>query len=356
MSGRGTVWFDFDNAPQVRYLLPIARELRRRGHATVATARDVAETVALLEREEEPFTLVGKVHGLSLRAKAAGTLKRTLRVARLMRRHRPAFSVSNSRSCALASRLLGIPAFVMVDYEGVDLRLFSAAGATLLMPSVVDADQVMARGVSPRNLYLFPGLKEDITFAAETVESLDRRAALPFETSFAVVTVRPPSPYAHYRAQRSFELYLEMMARLAGEEAVQTLILPRLRDAMLEQTLALPWRVPPVVPDEALDGTAVVWRSDAVLSGGGTMTREAAVLGVPAYSVFAGKMGAVDAMLVRQGRLTMVRDRRDIAAMRFGRRQGANPRPNPDTLAHVCAVIESVSDRRVRSAAVERRA
>ena len=36
------------------------------------------------------------------------------------------------------------------------------------------------------------------------------------------------------------------------------------------------------------------------------MNREAAALNVPVYSIFRGKMGAVDRMLEQQGRLTMI--------------------------------------------------
>jgi len=44
-----------------------------------------------------------------------------------------------------------------------------------------------------------------------------------------------------------------------------------------------------VVPKEAVDGLNLLWYSDLVVSGGGTMNREAAALGVPVYSIFRGK-------------------------------------------------------------------
>ena len=50
-----------------------------------------------------------------------------------------------------------------------------------------------------------------------------------------------------------------------------------------------------IVPERALDGLNLIWFSDLVVSGGGTMNREAAALGVPVYSIFRGKLGAVDA-------------------------------------------------------------
>ncbi len=36
------------------------------------------------------------------------------------------------------------------------------------------------------------------------------------------------------------------------------------------------------------------------------MNREAAALGVPVYSIFRGKIGAVDRLLQREGRLTLI--------------------------------------------------
>ena len=49
-----------------------------------------------------------------------------------------------------------------------------------------------------------------------------------------------------------------------------------------------------IIPTQALDGLNLVWFSDLVVSGGGTMNREAAALGVPVYSIFSGTLGAVD--------------------------------------------------------------
>jgi predicted glycosyltransferase len=51
---------------------------------------------------------------------------------------------------------------------------------------------------------------------------------------------------------------------------------------------------------------------DLVISGGGTMTREAAVLGVPSYSFFRGRMGRVDMSLEKSRRLTMLRTADDV--------------------------------------------
>ena len=67
-----------------------------------------------------------------------------------------------------------------------------------------------------------------------------------------------------------------------------------------------------IVPARALDGLNIIWHSDLVVSGGGTMNREAAALGVPVYSIFRGKTGAVDLMLEQEGRLTMIHSPEEV--------------------------------------------
>ena len=60
------------------------------------------------------------------------------------------------------------------------------------------------------------------------------------------------------------------------------------------------------MPEQAIDAQSLVALADLVVSAGGTMNREAVALGVPVYTTFAGRLGAVDEMLVRDGRLRVL--------------------------------------------------
>ena len=66
------------------------------------------------------------------------------------------------------------------------------------------------------------------------------------------------------------------------------------------------------IPARVVNGLNLIWASDFVISGGGTMNREAAALGVPVYSVFRGKIGAVDRYLAGQGRLVLLEGVEDV--------------------------------------------
>jgi predicted glycosyltransferase len=67
-----------------------------------------------------------------------------------------------------------------------------------------------------------------------------------------------------------------------------------------------------IIPAGAVDGLNLIWHSDLVISGGGTMNREAAALGVPVYSIFRGHIGAVDRYLAASGRLVLLESVEDI--------------------------------------------
>src|SRR5207247_4353011 len=67
-----------------------------------------------------------------------------------------------------------------------------------------------------------------------------------------------------------------------------------------------------IIPEHAVNGLNLIWFSDLVISGGGTMNREAAALGVPVYSIFRGRIGAVDRYLSATGRLVLLESVEDV--------------------------------------------
>ena len=99
-------------------------------------------------------------------------------------------------------------------------------------------------------------------------------------------------------------LFGDVLERLGRDPAVRAVVLPRTAE---QRTEILGQELPSVlVPETALDAQSLVALSDLVVSAGGTMNREAVALGVPVYTTFAGRLGAVDEMLVNEGRLRVL--------------------------------------------------
>jgi uncharacterized protein len=66
------------------------------------------------------------------------------------------------------------------------------------------------------------------------------------------------------------------------------------------------------VPERAVDAQSLIAHADLVVSGGGTMNREAVALGTPVWTTFAGRLGAVDEGLIADGRLRRLTRAEDV--------------------------------------------
>jgi uncharacterized protein len=117
-----------------------------------------------------------------------------------------------------------------------------------------------------------------------------------------------------------------LLTRLNDEQSVQSVVLTRTPEQ--RQALAASGLERLIVPERAVDGRSLVAFADLLVSAGGTMNREAAVLGTPVWSIFEGRLGAVDERLLREGRLrvldrpeavTLTRKPQDTVAARVRR-------------------------------------
>jgi predicted glycosyltransferase len=70
-----------------------------------------------------------------------------------------------------------------------------------------------------------------------------------------------------------------------------------------------------IIPTKAVDGMNLLYHSDLVISGGGTMNREAAALGIPTVTIFKGPMGAVDQWLIDSGKMIAINNAEEIVLM-----------------------------------------
>ena len=102
---------------------------------------------------------------------------------------------------------------------------------------------------------------------------------------------------------------------MLSTSGVHVLLLPRTERQQKLFAQQYAGRIALQVARDVIDGPSLIYESDLVVSGGGTMVREAAVLGVPAVSCFEGRLGAVDQYLVTAGKLVVIRNSNDLCAV-----------------------------------------
>lgn len=334
------VWIDMDNPPQTRYLLPLARAFEEMGCTILLTARDYGDTFAILEGDETSFLPIGSYSGSSKLRKLTGVLKRSEQLIRSIRSsERPDLLVSGARSAVLAARRLKIPTFVVIDYEFVDLLVYRFAGSNVIHPDVIDQQVFRSRGLQAKKLMSFPGLKEDFSFAEVDLQAIQPAKFDNRNGSSARVLFRPPAEESHYYRSESGRLGVELLRHLGSSEA-RVIFSPRYDWQIDYLDQVKTWTHEPIVLREPAEFVSLLKGVDAVVSGGGTMLREAAFLGIPAYSIFRSRIGAVDQYLASIGRLSILSSSNDFSSIRLGPRPSLAPlREGRAALDRVVAMI-----------------
>jgi hypothetical protein len=347
------VWIDIENPPQVQYLLPVRAALETAGVQTVITARDYGSTVDMLAAAGVQAHVCGYRVGRSKGRKVMALLARARELVRFLESTgRPDVLLAASRPAAVAARRLGIPSFIIGDYEHANLSLYRLTGSTILYPSVIGAEAFAGRGLRAKQLIPFSGLKEDLTFSG-----LDPGSVEPLELGRPAkdavrVLFRPPSETSHYYQEASSTMTAATLAWLAQSGAL-VVFSPRERE-QARYLEGLAWQNPPVVLERPVPFLSLLGSVDAVVCAGGTMLREAAYLGVPAYTIFQSEIGGVDRWLAQIGRVKVLGGPEDLDQIELVSRGPLQPLDSNPSLVEELVTLITERAERAGPAAVSR--
>jgi uncharacterized protein len=320
------VWIDITAPAHVLVFRPLVRLLRERGADVEITARDFSQNVGLLRLHGLEAEVVGRHGGRSALGKLGTMATRLAELLRWARGRRfDAALAAASHHLPMAARLLGIPSATTFDYEWATLQhqLACRSATRVVVPEAIPLERLARYGLRPPKLRRYPGLKEEY-YLADFEPDPAVPATLGLDLTRVLVVVRTPSDYALYHRSPS-PLVPAVLDLLGRREDVQAVVLPRTEEqAQAVRRLTLPSLV---VPPGAVDAQSLIAASDLVVSAGGTMNREAVALGVPVYTTFGGRLGAVDEALIREGRLRLLTDPGQLALVK---REGGRERVRRD--------------------------
>jgi hypothetical protein len=320
------VWIDLDNTPHVPFFLPIIEELQARGYRVLLTARDSYQVCQLLDFHNLSCKVIGRHWGKSRILKVAGTCFRAAQLMSLAISEKPDLAVAHgSRAQTLSALFAGIPRVSIFDYEFASVMGFLYPDWAFVPRVFPPSIQVQAR----KQVLRYPGIKEDVyvwrlkpdAAVKEQLGLSDSGSGVSGpgvsgpRDSGLTVTVRPPATEAHYHNPEAELLLDAALDLLTSNPDVTVILLPR--NERQSAALRKRWsewitkrRI--IIPERAVDGLNLIWYSDLIISGGGTMNREAAALGGPVYSIFRGPIGAVDQYLAETGRLKLLASEADV--------------------------------------------
>jgi hypothetical protein len=308
------IWIDLANSPHVRLFAAIAPHLEAQGHVVGFTARDHAQTLPLAEAIGLETTVIGGPSPAGKMSKIRTTLGRARSLAAWARDWRPDVALSHGSYAQLvAAALARVPRVTMMDYEHQPANHLSFRLANrVVVPECFPEVALRRQGARRGSVIRYPGFKEEVYLASASAPDKPASPTVRRSADELLVLARPSPEAALYLSGRN-AIFDSALAQ-ALDQGARVVILARDADQAARYSAA-----GAEVPSEPVDMATAVHEADAVIGGGGTMSREAALLGARTYTTFSGELAAVDAELIRRGWLhdlrtgTLRLERRDLS-------------------------------------------
>lgn len=297
-----TLWFDIDNTPHVNFFKPLVNRLSSK-YNTVFSVKDFAETESLFKMHiGKEYYLVGNYKGGNKIAKVIGAAERTFQLLRVIPKFDIKISIGGD-SANLCAKIKRKKTITFDDNEKAPNWRYSWLSDFAFWPACVNHTTLIKQGFKEHKLYRYNGFKENIYIADYNPDG-NFLESLPFRD---YVVVRAENSKANYVNNRSS--IVPRLLRLLVNKGYNIVYLPRYSDDIKHVD-----GVPGIfVPKSPLNGLDLCYYATAVLSGAGTLTREAACLGVPSVSFYAGsELLDVDKEMIKNGDLYHTRDPHQI--------------------------------------------
>jgi predicted glycosyltransferase len=298
------VWIDLSNSPHPILFEPIADELRAGGHEVVLTARDHAQTVALAKERWPDVEVIGARSPNGRPAKARAVVGRAADLVRFGRDRRIDVAVShNSYAQSVAARLLRIPCVTAMDYEYQPANHIAFRFADrVVVPEDFPDRMLRLEGARPRKVLRYRGFKEEV-YLHRFEPNPAVLAELGLEPDEPFFVGRPSPAGAAYH-QFENPVFDGALGHVLGRQDAKVVLLPRRPEDVRERSGIPAGRQ--IVPERPVDTRSLLHYARALLGAGGTMNREAALLGTPVFGMYSGRLAALDQRLIREGRLRPV--------------------------------------------------
>jgi hypothetical protein len=314
---RMKIWIDLSNSPHVNFFAGIIRELQKE-HSVLLTCRPLANTIELLQQTGFTYHVVGRHYGRHAANKLAGFGIQTAQLCRFLKGRQVDVGISHSSFYApLVARLLGIRSIYMNDNEHADgNRIAYLFADRILVPEFLDLRKVARQWAKPERVTAYPGVKEGIYLwyyrpsESSTNPFLKRHG-------MRTIFIRPePLTAQYYKAGLNFMDDLLVSLR----DRFNVVVLPRSK--VQESYYRQPKFAGIYVPEKPIGLAEIMESCDLFIGAGGTMTREAAVLGVPTISVYQDELLDVDRYLIAKGAMIHERHPNESLVTKFLEERG----------------------------------
>lgn len=296
------LWFDIINSPHVNFLKPIILRYQK-SYKIIITTRSFAETVELIKSQINIYPIViGSYGGQYKFYKMCQLISRLIRLFKRIK----IFNVSISCGGIEATIIAKLYNKIAITFDDNDIspnQLYSKFVDYAFFPKAIPINTLMQQGFKKSRIIQYDGYKEEFYIASHKFD-LHFTKRLPFSD---YVIVRPENLKASYIKKR--QTIVPQLLQMLNKAKYNVLFLPRYKEevAYVQDLKNI------YIPDCPINGLDAVFHAKAVLSGAGTLAREAACLGKPAVSFYPDEnLLSVDKKMIADGWLFHSRDPEEI--------------------------------------------
>ena len=314
MREKGLVWVDVLTPKQFWFFTSLEEKLRRVGYEVLVTARAYEQLTPLLEYSgRSDVVVVGFYGGETLAGKLEASLKRGLELLRILDGKNPCLVFSSgSPEAARIAYGLQIPHILASDTpESPVNKLVAPVSKLVFTPWVVGTAPWLMNGASRKTVKLYKGL-DPLAWIKKTQNIEDIKAKYGLE-KHEYILVRSPEFKAAYLNLEYMHEYIAALKKLRKTiTGYKLVVMPRYTDEASKIRKEFSSK-DVVIIDKPAYGSAIIADAALFIGGGGTMTQEAALLGIPTLSVYPKPLPAVLRYLEKQKLITRARNSDTLA-------------------------------------------
>ncbi len=284
------LWVDIAGAPHALFFNSIVKRAVDEGLDVIITSREYGYAAPLSRiifdgMDDVKIYVVGS-HGTTITQKLYKYTERIRELSRIVKRERPTLLVSKASPEAVrVAYTFNIPSITVYDNEhnAAQCKLTFPLSSIVIVPACFPGSKLIEYSVN-RNVIKFNGICE-IANVSGFKPSPKKLRLLGLEP-YKFIIARPEPYDSSYHAKKPENSILVKIFKDGIEEKYKVLLYPRNHVELKIYSRILGDQL--VVADKVIPFPEIAPLSHAVIGAGGTMTREAALLGVPTVSCYPG--------------------------------------------------------------------
>jgi hypothetical protein len=290
------IWIDLTNSPHVNFFEYLITDLQEE-HEVILTCRPLANTIELLDLFKFSYHIIGKHYGRNILKKGCGFSIRVAQLHQFLRNRKIDIAISHSSFYSpLVAKLIGARCIYLNDNEhAAGNRIAFIFADLILVPEFFDKRKIQAQWGKLYKVIKYPGLKEGIYLWRYNEISPGRSHANPNQDKKTIYIRPEPFTAQYYKGRQNF-----MDDLLVGLQShFRVVMLPRTADQKAYYSQKKFKHIH--IPKQSIHLADFIKTCDFFIGAGGTMTREAAVIGIPTICIYQDELLDVDKYLIDQG-------------------------------------------------------